>query len=1122
VRLCILVSAVLLIVISTRPVAGQTFGVITGEVHDTSGAVIAGAAVVVTNEATGATRNTVANEVGTYSFPSLPPGTYDLKVSTSGFQTVTRNNVELQVQQTARVDFTLELGQQTQVVEVTGGAPLVTTEDATIGTVIENRRIVELPLNGRNFLSLVSLAPNVTSGFGATTSAIPGQVGDRANLTAISVGGQRPMFNHFTLDGLENTFVEGNTYEVLPSIDALQEFKVQTGIYPAEFGREVTQINVSTKAGGNDYHGTLFEFLRNDVLDAKIYAFGASRPDKEPFKWNQFGFTLGGPISIPKLFNGKNKLFFMANYEGFRERQAIQNVATVPTAAMRAGNFSAPGIPTIYDPLTRVTQASGTITASPFAGNIIPANRIAPTSTKLLQFLPLPNQPGSALASDYQAGALAVINRDQFNLRTDFVESSRSSWFGRYSWGNESQFGPGLFPLIGQTVIDDPWQALISNTRVFSPSLVNEARFGVVEFANNTLPETAYKVNGVGELAIPGLAPSADPAGWGIPNITVTGISSFGSPSSIVSLLYSTTFQWVDNVTWIHRNHSLRFGAEIRRDRFNPTGQQFGAGGFTFGGQATQDPAISSSAGYGTADLMLGDMSLARQGVKPFFGQFRATSQAYYIDDSWKVRPNLTITLGLRYEFTPPYYDKSQNFANVLIPFWDDGAGPITDQSLHPTLVRIGSGNFYQGLSIQYPSNVQVARNGSLGPDGIFPDYKDWAPRLGIAWSKGRWTVRTGAGVFYSQDATSTTVDVARNTSGTQVVQANASTINLNWSDPYLNGGNTSQNLINMPQYLATDPHRLTPRTVQLIANIQREISKDTVLEVGYVGALGRRLEQYRAINAASPSPTGTQVSRVNFPELAVIYLVDAVGKSDYDALSAKLQRRFSGGLTYLASYTWSKSIDTGSGIRTPAGDTQEAQNDACIQCDRALSAFNAAHRFVMSTLYELPFGKGRRFLDHGGITNAVVGNWQLSSILTLQTGFPLNIVDGKNQTNDFITSIDRPNATGQTLALPRGQQDPQKFFNTGAVALEPFGTFGNLGRNVLIGPGIINLDFAAMKSIPILESRRLELRFESFNATNHPNWGTPDVTLLDAAFGKVTTTRTPMRQLQGSLKFYF
>ena len=357
-------------------------------------------------------------------------------------------------------------------------------------------------------------------------------------------------------------------------------------------------------------------------------------------------------------------------------------------------------------------------------------------------------------------------------------------------------------------------------------------------------------------------------------------------------------------------------------------------------------------------------------------------------------------------------------------------------------------------------------------------------------------------------------------------MQANASTINLNWSDPYLNGGNTSQNLINMPQYLATDPHRLTPRTVQLIANIQREISKDTVLEIGYLGALGRRLEQYRAINAASPSPTGTQASRVNFPELAVIYLVDAVGKSDYDALSAKLQRRFSGGLTYLASYTWSKSIDTGSGIRTPAGDTQEAQNDACIQCDRALSAFNAAHRFVTSSLYELPFGKGRRFLDRGGVTNAVLGNWQLSAILTLQTGFPLNIVDGKNQTNDFITSIDRPNATGQTLALPHpGQQDPQKFFNTAAVVLlEPLsGTFGNLGRNVS--------NRALASSIWIFQPRRAsrswkaagwELRFESFNATNHPNWGTPDVTVLDAAFGKITSTRTPMRQLQGSLKFYF
>ncbi len=1116
-RLYTFASASLLVITSVCPSLAQTFGVITGEVHDTSGAVIAGAAVGVTNQATGATRNAVTNEVGSYSFPSLPPGIYDLKVSTSGFQTITHPGVELQVQQTARVDFTMELGQQTQVVEVTGGAPLVTTEDATIGTVIENRRIVDLPLNGRNFLSLVSLAPNVTSGFGASTGAMPGMVGDRANLTAISVGGQRPMFNNYTLDGLEDTFVEGNTYMVMPSIDALQEFKVQTGIYPAEFGREVTQINVSTKSGGNEYHGTVYEFIRNDAVDAKIYQFTASPTVVEPFKWNQFGFTLSGPLSIPKLFNAKNRLFFMVNYEGFRERQQIQNIATVPTAAMDAGNFSGPGLPKIYDPLTRVTPANGPITASAFPNNIIPTSRLAPTSLILQQYVPLPNQPGSALANNYEAGAAEPINRDQFNLRADFVESSHSSWFGRYSWGNESQLVAGLFPLQGQTVIDDPWQALISNTRVLSPTLVNEARFGVVEFANLTLPQTAYLDNVVGQLAIPGLVAKPNPAGWGIPNITLTGVSSFGTSSSNVSQLYQTTFEWADNLSWVHGNHSFRFGAEFRRDRYNPSGQQFGDGGFTFAGNATSNPSISTSAGSGYADFMLGDMSLARQGVEPFFGQFRATSQAYYVDDSWKVRPNLTITLGLRYEFTPPYYDKSQNFANVLIPFWDDGAGPIADQNLHPTLVRIGSGNFYQGLAIQYPSNVQVARNGSLGKDGIFPDYTDWAPRLGIAWSKGRWTVRTGAGVFYSQDATSTTVDVLRNTAGTQVVQANASTINLNWNNPFLEPPGT--NFVADPEYLATDPHRRTPRTVQLMANIQREIGRNTVLEVGYLDALGRGLEQYRAINAASPSPTGTQVSRVNFPELAVIYLVDQVGLSDYDALSAKLTRRFSSGLTYLVSYTWSKSIDTGSGIRQPSGDTQEAQNDACIQCDRALSAFNAGQRFVTSSLYELPFGKGRAFLNRGGVTNAVLGNWQLTGILTWQSGFPLNIVDGKNQSNDFITGIDRPNATGQTLA---GPGNPGEFFNTGAVALEPFGTFGNLGRNVLTGPGIINLDSSLTKSIPIKESRRLEIRFEFFNTLNHPNWGPPDVTVLDAAFGKVTSTRTPMRQLQGSLKFYF
>ena len=336
--------------------SAQTFGEITGEVRDPSGALAPNAFVTTTNTATNAVRSTRTNEVGIYSFPALNPGTYQVKVEASGFQSMTRSNVELQVQQTARVDFTLIIGQASQMIEVSSSAQLLTTESASVGTVIEQRRITDLPLNGRDFLQLVALSPNVTYGFAAPNQADRRQGGTRA-AENISISGMRGTWNNYTLDGVQNTDVNFNLYIQLPSIDALQEFKVQSGIYPAEFGREAGQINVSTKSGGNAFHGTLFEFLRNSKLDAKPYDFIGTSPAKAPFRWNQYGFTLAGPVWIPKVFNGRNRLFFMSNFEGFKSRRTDQGLYTTAPASWRNGDFSSFASP-LYDPLSRVTTAN--------------------------------------------------------------------------------------------------------------------------------------------------------------------------------------------------------------------------------------------------------------------------------------------------------------------------------------------------------------------------------------------------------------------------------------------------------------------------------------------------------------------------------------------------------------------------------------------------------------------------------------------------------------------------------------------------------------------------------------------------------------------------------------------
>src|SRR5437667_1396711 len=345
---------------------GQTFGSISGETRDSSGAIVAGAVVTVVNSGTNATRTVATNEAGEYAFPSLLPGMYSVKVEKTGFKSVVRNQIELQVQLAARIDFELQIGQVSESVEVRADAALLVSDNATVGTVIENKRIVELPLNGRNYLQLVSLAPNVATGFSTQGQAGARQGGIRASQT-ISVAGQRTNFNHYTIDGVENTDPNFNTFIVMPSVDALQEFKVQTGVYPAEFGRQTTQINVLTKSGSNQYHGTMFEFLRNDKMDADPYSFTAIRNTKDPFKWNQYGFTLGGPIRLPKIFNGKDKLFFMANYEAYRKRGNTTNIYSLAPAAVQGGDLSAVANK-IYDPTSHVQQSNGTITATPFAG----------------------------------------------------------------------------------------------------------------------------------------------------------------------------------------------------------------------------------------------------------------------------------------------------------------------------------------------------------------------------------------------------------------------------------------------------------------------------------------------------------------------------------------------------------------------------------------------------------------------------------------------------------------------------------------------------------------------------------------------------------------------------------
>jgi len=1096
---------------------GQTLGSIAGQVRDSSGATIPEAKVTATNTGTNAQRVALSNEAGDYAFPLLPPGIYTVTAERPGFKTLVRSQVEIQVQQNARIDFELQIGQISESVEVVANGVMV-TENATVGTVIENRRIVELPLNGRNYLQLVSLAPNVSTGFSTQGQAGARQGGIRAAQT-ISVSGQRTNFNHYTLDGVENTDPNFNTFVVMPSVDALQEFKVQTGIYPAEFGRQTTQINVLTKSGTNQYHGTAFEFLRNDKLDATSYAFTSLRPVKDPFKWNQYGFTLAGPVWLPKIYKGKDKLFFMGNYESFRKRGSTTGLFSLAPAAFQAGDFSALSN-RIYDPLSRARAADGTLTGTTFPGNVIPANRISPTSKKLLEFYQTPTLGG--LTNNYVQALSRPQNRDQFILRMDYIESQNSSWAGRYSWGDENESTPGLNQNGGKLVTNLE-QYMGSNTRTLSPAAVTETRFGYTRFYNSVGTLLAFQRNVVDELGIPGLK-GGDPVSWGIPSIGIPNYTGIGDSTDGPFENKNSTLQFLNNTSITRGKHSFRFGGEVRRDQFNQVGNQFGRGSFTFAITPTQDPrALTAGTGLlaqgdAFASFLLGNVTLTEVAAQIAAAQFRATSFAFYVDDVWKISPQLTLSLGLRYENTPPWEDISGNLTTVFFNAFDSTPN-VADQSRYPIFLRQGksSGDPYAGLRVRWP-NIPLVQDGRLGDRLVNRDNNDFAPRIGIAWSPtAKWVVRTGAGMFYNQDQGNPRFDVARNAAGRTRNDDNPDFPSETWANGAAALNGSVANILT-PQAFSNKFDRRTPYSMQWVFNLQRELSKDLSFEAGYLGSISRHLESYRGVSAAVPGP-GTVASRSPYPNWGLLVLVEDGGRGSYNSLGTKLTKRYSNGLTALVSYTWSKSIDTTSGIRTSDSDSLFSQDGRCMLCDRGLSAFDNRHRLAVSGLYDLPFGKGRRMVVKNRLLDAVIGGWQVGGISTWRAGFHINPSAGMNRANTNI-NVDRPDATGQPVSLDT--PTTSHWFNTAAFALQPIYQFGNAARNSVPGPAGFMLDSNVQKSFRIFEGHDLQFRWESYNLLNHPVWGFPNSNLSSPDFGRITSTAVNMRQMQFALKYVF
>jgi hypothetical protein len=1121
-------AALIAVVLSASSLCAQTFGEVTGRVTDSSGAVMPGASITLTNVNTNGVRKAQSTDAGVYTFPSVPPGSYTVKSEISGFKAAVSETFQVQVQQVVRLDVVLQVGQANETVEVAATANLLQAETATLGTVIENKVVTELPLNGRQYLNLVALTPNANVLSPVAGQAGSRQGGDRAN-QAISAGGQRIFYDYYTLDGVQNMDVNFNSYVALPSIDAIQEFKVQIGVYPAEYGHQSTQVNVLTKSGGNAYHGSLFEFLRNDVLDAKQYQF-TSTPTKNPFKWNDYGFELDGPVRIPHIFDGHDKLFFMSNYEGFRRRQTVLNSFTVPTTKMFAGDFSElltlPPPPAsntgpiiIYDPTTGL----------PFPGNIIPTNRLDPTSLKFLKYY---NSAPTLGGNNFSQNSSQPINRDGFVLRLDFNESSKSQWMGRYNWGDENQSTQGL-NLAGTKVLTNYEQYTGSNTRTFTPTLVNEARFGYTRFFNSLGTLSAGSLDSISDIGIPGQNPGA-PITWGIPNAVFSGtggLSAIGDANDGPFANNNNTLQFLDKVSWVHGKHTFAFGFEYDRQNFNQLGNQFSRGVFTFQPFTTRNP-VGGSGGYAFAEFLLGNLFISTNAAAVANAKFQRNVEHMFIDDTWKIHPKLTLSLGLRYELTPPFTNTLGNYFTVEIPkFITTPNAPPADW---PFFVRqSGCTDPYQGLSIHWISTNAVC-GGGLSHNLMQTKYKSFAPRFGIAYSPDNKTVvRAGFGVFFMEDiANSTYFDMARNIAA-RVDLTSTSSSQVTWANAIPGGGGT---IVQVPPpfaWAAAYDHA-TPYTMQYLLNIQRQLGTHWVLDAGYLGSQSRHLYGFQNVNQAGPGPSNNIPTRVPFPNFGVLSYVNDRFSGNYNAGSVKLTRRFSQGISLTTNYTFSKSIDNSSGTRTQGLDILFPQDSTCLQCERSLSSFDVRHRWVLGAVYDLPVGKGKLLGINNSVLNGFVGGWQISANTTIQSGVPQTLSSGGNVAGTNNPVNDRPSYSGVgngylskpvwTFTNPLHTAWGLSWYDPSSFVIQPQGNFGTVGRNSQITPAFQTLDFAVHKNFPLWykDGHVLQFRMEAFNVLNHPVWGAPNGNRASSSFGVVSSTAIAMRQLQLGLKYSF
>jgi hypothetical protein len=1122
----------LLVVCPSALFAQSYTGTITGSIKDTSGAVIPRATVTITNQQTGRQESLTTDLEGRYTSLPLPPGEYRVEAGLQGFRRAARTDIPLQINATVVIDFSLEVGELTDQIEVRANATLLETSTATVGKLVDNRRILELPLNTRNVYSLIFLTPGVA-----------GSIGNNYNSMSYSVNGARPTMMDTVIDGVTASFPTVNGFtgiSVFPSVDAIQEFKVLGANYAAEYGRSLGSVlNVVYKSGTNEFRGSGYEFFRDSAFDANNYFAKLANQPLGDFRRSQFGGVLGGPIR-------RSQTFFMTSFEGLRERRQSQTTTTVPTAAQRQGDFSQTlaqngQLIRIFDPFTTRANPAGGFIRDQFAGNIIPASRMDPVALQVLNYFPLPNQPGNAVtgAQNYFATGTAELNVDNFDARVDHQLSNNQKMFVRYSYRKTFSAPATFFPediAIAEGRVNEQnlaHNAVIDYNRTVSNSTVLNARLG---FARTLF---IFDNQGLGfrpsSLGLP-TAIDENVDRLMFPRFGVGGMVTLGGNDHRYNAFMSYTA--AASLTKIRGSHALKAGFEGRMLRVN-VWEARSAGTFNFRTNETQGPVpttASSTAGFGFASFLLGT-GQPNDVLIQNWKNVAANSfyWAGYAQDDWRINSRLTANLGVRYDIDVPRTERYDR-----MNYFDPAArSPLADRV--PAFPDLRGGVVFVGVD----GNSRYQYNW---------DTNNIAPRLGLSYQVDPKTVvRAGYSHIFgpsNQGAQGTVGPFGFRTENLWVTTIDGITpFNLlrnPYPDGFLPSPGASQGLLtqagaNLQAVLQDTP---SPWTIQFNVNVQRELPWAMFVEVAYVGTRGYDLSksaegglslnqldpQYMSLgsqlNQQVPNPfygivnngvlTQPTVARGQllrpYPQFTdIIPLYAAGAKSRYNALQITGRKRLSQGLMFEGSYTLAKASEIGM-------NHQDSYN---IDASWALASYDIAHRFVISYLYELPFGRNRRFASGlPTVVNAIIGGWQFNGITTLQSGTPLSIT--ANNTAGIFGARTQPNNNGNDPRLSGPVEDRlAKYFDTSVYSQPAAFNFGNepIFSPVLRSPAFRNFDLSVFKNFSVRSGITAQFRIEVLNAFNTVQFSGPNTSVTSTSFGVITGQANAPRQLQFGLK---